>query len=349
MKKKKIIIIILILVLFLIVVPFGISIFLYNQFLGVRYETDECFLFSLSDFPELKRNKYEFISNKGQKLVGYHYYSSKDNIKGIIVFAHGFGGGGHNSYMDCANYFTKNGYYVFAFDATGNDESEGKCVGGLPQGVIDLDYAITFIEGQEEFKDLPVMLFGHSWGGYSVTNVLNYHPEIKAVVSLAGFNKSSDLIEAQGEKIVGVFSHILIPYINAYEKLKFGKYASNTAMNAFENSNTQIMVIHSLDDDTVPKKYGYDIYYEKYKNSPRFKFIEYEDKGHSSIYCSKEAISYVKVFNESFEEYFSGSEITKEKRIQYINENFDRDILTNLIDTELFDEIREFYNSSIEV
>ena len=32
-----------------------------------------------------------------------------------------------------------------------------------------------------------------------------------------------------------------------------------------------------------------------------------------------------------------------------INENFDRDILTNLIDTELFDEIRDFYDSSIEV
>lgn len=55
---------------------------MYNQFFCVRYETDECFLFSLSDFPELKRNRYEFISNKGQKLVGYHYYSSKDNIIG---------------------------------------------------------------------------------------------------------------------------------------------------------------------------------------------------------------------------------------------------------------------------
>ena len=60
--------------------------------------------------------------------------------------AHGLGGGGHNSYMDCANYFARHGYYVFAYDATGNDESEGEGVGGLPQGVIDLDYAISFVE-----------------------------------------------------------------------------------------------------------------------------------------------------------------------------------------------------------
>ena len=347
MKKKKLIIIITILVLFIIVIPFGISIFLYNQYFGVRYETDENFLFKLNDFPELKRNKYEFISNKGQKIIGYHYYTHTDNIKGIIVFSHGFGGGGHNSYMDCANYFTKNGYYVFAFDVTGNDESEGKCVGGLPQGVIDLDYAITFIEEQEEFKDLPIMLFGHSWGGYCVTNILNYHPEIKAVVSLAGFNKSSDLIEAQGEKIVGIFSHILIPYINTYEKLKFGKYASNTAMSGFKNSNTNIMVIHSLDDDVVPKKYGYDIYYETYKNSPKFKFLEYEDKGHSTLYYSKKAIFYINNFNESFKEYFSGFETTKDKRKKYINENFDRNIWTNLLDIELFEKFIEFFDSSI--
>ena len=83
-----------------------------------------------------------------QKLMGY-MYSSGENQHGIIVIAHGFGGGGHNSYMDCANYFAHHGYYVFAYDATGNDESEDEGVGGLPQGVIDLEYAISFVEEGE--------------------------------------------------------------------------------------------------------------------------------------------------------------------------------------------------------
>ena len=48
--------------------------------------------------------------------------------------------------MDCAYYFAKNGYYVFAYDSTGSDASEGEGVGGTPQGVIDLDYAISFVE-----------------------------------------------------------------------------------------------------------------------------------------------------------------------------------------------------------
>ena len=83
----------------------------------------------------------------------------------MYVIAHGFGGGGHNSYMDVANYFASNGYYVFAYDVTGCDKSEGEGVGGVPQGVIDLDHAISFVEDNNEIPELPIMLFGHSWGG----------------------------------------------------------------------------------------------------------------------------------------------------------------------------------------
>lgn len=348
-KKKKIIIssIIIFLILILVIIPFGVSIYLYNQYFGIRYETYEPLSLSLDDFPELKRDKYEFNSNKGQKLVGYNYYYTKNNIKGIIIFSHGFGGGGHNSYMDCANYFTKNGYYVFAFDNTGNDESEGKSVNGLPQGVIDLDYAISFVERQEEFEDLPIMLFGHSWGGYSVTSVLNYHTEIKSVVSLAGFNKSSDLIKSQGEELVGNIVNVLMPYINIYEKLKFGDYASNTSMSGFEKTNANIMIIHSEDDDVVQKKYGYDIYYEKYNNSQRFTFISYENKGHNQLYFSDSAIDYMNKFNDGFKEYLDGSEVTAESKEKYINEYLDRNIWINPLDEDLFSKIIEFYNSSI--
>ena len=39
--------------------------------------------------------------------------------KGVVVIAHGLGGGGQNTYMDLADYFTSNGYLVFAYDVTG--------------------------------------------------------------------------------------------------------------------------------------------------------------------------------------------------------------------------------------
>lgn len=60
-------------------------------------------------------------------LVGHLYESADESIeeKAVIVFAHGSGAGGQIGYVDIFNYMAQNGYYVFAYDATANDESEG--------------------------------------------------------------------------------------------------------------------------------------------------------------------------------------------------------------------------------
>jgi hypothetical protein len=328
-----------VLILLLVVAPFSISKVAYDSVFGERYTSYEPLSYKVSDFEGLQADRLEFTSNKGQKLVGYRYYVTGNTPKGVVIIAHGFGGGGHNSYMDSANYF------VFAYDATGNDESEGKCTFGLPQGVIDLNYAIDFVEGLDVFKGLPIMLFGHSWGGYSVCNVLNFHPEVKAVVSLSGFNKSSDLVKFQGVKVVGGLINVLMPYLNTYEGYKFGKFAKTTAMQGFDKSNAGVYIVHSTDDTTVPVQYGYDIYYKKYANDPRFKFKLYEDRDHSYIYCSQQALDYIAEFNATYAEYFNTHEITAESKAEYINQNLDRTIWNDRLDKELYNSFLNFYDS----
>ena len=258
-----------------------LTIVTYNDYFGKRFETAEWVAYSIDEFKGLKVEECFFPSNNGQMLAGYQY--SKENqelIKGVIVLAHGLGGG-HNSYMNVAYSFASNGYLVFAYDATGNDKSEGSSVEGLPQGVIDLDYALRYVKQADQYKDLPIVLFGHSWGGYSVGNVLNIHPDIKAAVIIAGFDRSYDLIESQGKSIAGPFIKAFMPYISVYERVKFGKYASYSAIDGFENSDAGVMIIHSRDDLVVPIEYGYDKFYGVYGDDPRFCFIEYADRGHS--------------------------------------------------------------------
>lgn len=269
-----------ILAVFFIVEDWVLSILIYNANFNRRFEIDEQQMMNIDDFDGLERKKYKFNSDKNQKLTGY-MYSSGENQKGIIILAHGFGVGGHNSYMNCIDCFAQNGYYVFAYDATGNGESESKNVGGLPQGMIDLNHAISFVEENNEFPDLPIALFGHSWGGYSVCSVLTYHPEIEAVIECAGFNCSSDVLEFEGKKQAGIGIYIMLPFMKLHERIKFGEYASNTAIDGMENTEADIMIIHSKDDDTVPTAYGYDLFYEKYNDNPRFSFVLYEDKGHN--------------------------------------------------------------------
>jgi hypothetical protein len=249
--------------------------------------------------------------------------------------------------MPCAGVFTRNGYIVFAFDATGNDESGGDAVGGLPQGVIDLDYALRFVKSSGEFDGLPVMLFGHSWGGYAIGSVLPDHPEVRAAVILSGIDSSSNLIEIQGRKILGSAIGLLMPYFRAVECAKFGRYAGASCMKGFKNSDAGVMVIHSADDETVPIEYGYDIWHEKYADDGRFLFVRYEDRGHDRIYYSDEARAYIESFNEDFAVYVESLEngLTPELKAQYIEGHLDRDVWNDLTDPELFMDIIAFYDA----
>ena len=279
-RSAKPVIIILICLVVLFALWVGISLGLYGIYFGRRFESNTMFLNHVENFEGLERTRYEFSSDKGQTIVGY-MYSSGTEQKAIIVFSHGYGAGGHNSYMPAINFFAQNGYYVFAYDATGNDESGGKGIGGVPQGVIDLNYAISFVEESGNFPDLPIGLFGHSWGGYSVSNVLTYHPEVEAVIECSGPNSSTDLVEGGGSKVVGPVIHVLMPVIKVYERAKYGGYATNSALTGFASTDAEIMIVHSSDDNIVPIEYGYDIYYDAFKDDPRFTFIRLEGKGHN--------------------------------------------------------------------
>lgn len=287
MNKKKKIKIIITTILSILLIGSLIGLYLlacsiYDGSFNYRCTTSAKESFQLSEFETLTSERHTFISKQGQQLVGYLYEQNDPSLqeKGVIVFAHGMGGGGQNGYMDMFHHLTMNGYYVFAYDATANDESEGEVIGGLPQGFIDLDYAIDYAYTIDKISNLPFLLMGYSWGGLSVANVLNYHPEVEAVVSLAGWNKSMDLIEYRGCQMVGNIAKLLIPFAIVHEYMMYGDYAFSTGLKGFENSDCKVMIIHGAQDDTIPMEYGYEAYYEKYADNERFVFKKFEDRDH---------------------------------------------------------------------
>lgn len=277
-----------------------ITMIIYESIFGMRYETSDETRFLLEEFDGLQMERSDFIS-EGKLLAGYQYKKDNCNKNGVVVFAHGLGGGGHNTYMPFIDYFTSNGYYVFTYDATGNDNSEGNDVNGFPQGIIDLDNAIEHVTTIEEYEDLPVFLVGHSWGGYSVGNVLNFHPEVKAAVIIAGFNESENLLQHYSEKYVGdLLIDFLMLYVEGYEQLKFGKeFTDITAVMGMQNTTADILIVHSKDDTNVPIEYGYELFYDKFGDSERFEFILYEDKGHSFELETEHMEQMIEMFDEN--------------------------------------------------
>ncbi len=321
----------------------------YEENFGNRFETYEPMSLSIEDFDGLMRQKYTFESNEGQLLTGYSYYKESQTPKAVMVLAHGFGGGGHNTYMHVANFFAQNGYIVFAYDATGNDESEGDGVNGMPQGIIDLDYAIRFVKESEAFAELPIVLWGHSWGAYSTGSVLALHPDVKAAVLVAGFNTSIDVFESEGRKMAGDAVDIILPDAIKYEQKIFGDYANMNCLDGFAATEAGVMILHSADDEIIDKATSYDVFYKKYSSDPRFKFISYENRGHNYIFHSDGARAYITEFNANFDEYIANLEggFTPEAKAAYLTENLDRMKLYEL-DNELMEQMLEFYEKHLK-
>ena len=311
-------------ILLVTVVPFCLSGVVYTSVFAGRFETQENLRYEPEDFEGLIEERMTFESY-GRKLQGYFYSREDVEAIGLVVICHGFGSGS-NVFMDSADFFVKNGFYTFTFDVTGNDLSEGNGTRGIPQYTIDLDSAISFIRQDKRVEGLPVMLFGHSMGGFSVCNVLNMRDDIASVAEMAGFCESTDMMTYRGLATAGRISLVLLPYVRLYELILFGDDAKGTAVSGLKNSSCTVMVIHSSDDDIVPPEYGYDRLYNEFGDDDRFTFIRYEDRGHKYLDLSEEAREYMK-------QYTAGEPV-------------DRALWTDALDLELYGRILDMFKEA---
>jgi len=343
--RKKIVIMLLVVILFIL--PFGVSYFIYQDNFSNRFETGDWLIQDLEDYEGLKLEEVDFKSNNDQNLKGFIY--SKDDIdpKGLIVISHGLGGGGQNSYMDIADYFASHGYMVFSYDVTGNDKSEGDSINGLPQAVIDLDYALQYIKEDETMKALPIMLFGQSWGGYAAGNVLNVHPDVESIVMISGFNKSVDLIEEEGQKMMGKGMKLLVPYLSLVERVKFGSYAGYSCVKGLENTQANVFILHSKDDNVVSYNNHYEMFMDRFSENDKFSFKSYENKGHSFfLYTEESETYYTGIYNEFWNKIRADKvDYSYELEANYMNEHFDKTKFYDL-DYDLLDSVIAFYNKS---
>ncbi|WP_281654043.1 alpha/beta hydrolase family protein [Eggerthella sinensis] len=340
-------------VLLVSVVPFGISAYVYESNFGSRLQSAAFMERTADEFPGLSVREASFASDQGQTLASYlftHADAGMDEsgagAKGVVVIAHGLGGG-CNSYMDVADRFARSGYAVFAYDGTGNDRSEGDAVGGLPQAVIDLGHALDTVEQSDELGDLPIMLFGHSWGGYAVGSVLVDHPEVSAVVSVAGFDTSAAMLESEGRQMAGDAINLLLPYLSLYEHLKFGAYADSSAVQGFASSSAHVLVLHSANDGTVPPATGVERYRAAFGDDPRFTFVEFEDRGHSFLYYSDEARANIDAFNEAYYAYWDANDGANNADLMnaWRAEHMDKQACF-ILDEDLMSSIVAFYDES---
>lgn len=195
---------------------------------------------------ELSGREMRFKSG-GNLLRGYYY--GADNAKGLIVFVHGFRSGAMAHLPEIAR-FVSGGWSVFAFDGTGTRESEGSGTVGLPQMKYDLLCALDFIEA--ELPEMPVALYGHSQGAYAVASVLNDRQEIKAAVTVSGFDSPVDLMVYHARRQAGVLADLEMPFLALENYVTFGADGNERASESISSGNTPVLIISGDSDEVVP-------------------------------------------------------------------------------------------------
>ena len=259
----------------LLVITMRETVVFYNKIFGTRLdETSSCYEYIIGKYPDFLRKQVTFASNQGQQLNGYFYYRSKE-VKGVIIFVHGLGAG-HQEYLGEIEYLSRNGYLIFSYDGTGINDSQGEKLVGLLQSPIDLKYAITYLSGVKQIQGYPVMLYGHSWGGFGVSTVGNFtlDMDIKGIVSTGGFERTSKITRQRGKRILGRKIELCMPFVKVYEKILFGgKIATITGIDGLKNTTAKVMICHGVRDGVASYDDNYQSYYEEFKNNPRFTFL----------------------------------------------------------------------------
>jgi pimeloyl-ACP methyl ester carboxylesterase len=287
-----------------------------------------------------------FLSGKN-RLQGYLYPTA--DSPGLVVVAHGLGGGA-DSYLPQIRYFLDKGWSVFAYDATACYDSEGEAVRGFPQGILDLHAALRFVESRPDLAELPVVIFGHSWGGYSAANVLHYDHDIAGIVAVAAPSSAAEMIVEQGRQMMGWLMDTQRPFVWLYQVMLFGKAALLDGEAALNKAGVPALIVHGTGDKVVFFD-GSGIISKKDRIiNPKVQFLAIDEEGrngHNSILLSREAIAYASDRNAELralsEQY--GGEIPYEVQREFFAK-IDKE-QANELNLELMETIHNFFLSCL--
>lgn len=129
-----------------------------------------------------------FKSNS-KNLIGQIYIAEGKGPHPTVNLFHGFPGYEQN--IDLAQSLRRIGYNVFIFHYSGSWGSEGEY--SFNNIIEDANSSIRFLSSKEACENFridkdKIVLIGHSMGGFAALMTAAKNPQIKNVVSIAGFN-----------------------------------------------------------------------------------------------------------------------------------------------------------------
>lgn len=289
----------------------------------------------------------EFTLN-GATLRG-HVYGPNNNERGLIVFRHGIFSH-HQDYLALITAFVDRGWKVFAYDAIGCGESDGDSVIGFAQSPIDVHAAVQFAQESGMADGLPIVLVGHSWGGYGVAGALEYDDGVAACVTMSGFNAPNDIIFESAEASMGPTAVTQHPFIELVGLMQFGSDADRSAARAIDQAGIPVLVIHGTGDTVVSFDGASIIAQRDSITNPLVVYSQKSDPGrdgHNTYFYSPESQAYLAECAEGLSALQAqyGQDIPSDV-LQSFMDGIDKR-RANTADPALINEIDEFLGAAI--
>ncbi len=320
---------------------------LYDQEYEIRRETDpNRNVYLLPDeLKDIDNVEHKFKNNRGDELAGRYYTLKGSNApQALIVFAHSFGAGHYPNLAEIRE-LVKANFAVFAYDATGTGKSGGEDIVGFPQAVYDLRAALDYVKTQPDMARLKLGLYGHGWGGYAVTAILNEDYPIKAVVDIAGPYSSRAFFIEDSKKSVSTLAYSFFPFITFVEKEKFDIVSSYSGIDGINGKGIPVLSMHSKDDKQSPYAAGLPKKESKITNT-KVVFKTFEDRGHDLILSDDARAYQTEVLNGMIEILKAHDGWPPAELMKEYTDKVDRERL-NTADPALMHEIINFYTYNI--
>ncbi len=265
----------------------------YKKTVVKRYDDDHIVpYFSHLDFPSLTAEPVCFETPQRIAVRGFLYAYPGAAEDRLTVFCHGLGGG-HRSYMREIERLCRGGRRVLACDNVGCFASGGEDIRGLTESLNDLDACLRWVKAQERFRGAALSVVGHSWGGYAAGNILNYHPDLDAVVAISGFASLQAMLDTQKGP-----ARLFRRGVFRLEERANPAFARSCAADALRDTDARALLIHSRDDGMVDIRCGLALVRARVDN-PNVRYLEVDGKKHNPNYTA-DAVAYL---NETFGEY----------------------------------------------
>jgi len=230
-------------------------------------------------------------------LTGYLYGSQEGVVNGVVVISHGIYSNA-DSYLAEIKYFLECGWLVFAYNDTGVYPSEGDSLVGLSQAPRDMIAALEYLE---QYAPLPLLLYGHSMGGYASAAAFNYIDEtwnVFGAVVMSGFNTPSEITDEQFTNYIPVKLPFVSGFVEGFESKPYETDPMDWNLSAVAGINTAnrpVWVFHGAQDEVVsPNGASIAAHFDEITN-PVAKLILREDawnNGHETIFLSAESAAY---------------------------------------------------------